>query len=177
MQLRIEKKEEDAMTIAELLLPEFDQEMVSTRRVLERVPEDTFAWKPHAKSSSMGDLASHVVNMLRWTVDTMEKTSFDIDSVTPEEMNKAAKTHAELLAWFDANAAQARAALARSDADYQVPWTLKKGSQVFFTLPRYTCVRSFCLNHIVHHRAQLTVYLRENDVPVPGLYGPSADEM
>jgi uncharacterized damage-inducible protein DinB len=177
MQLRIEKKEEDAMTIAELLLPEFDQEMVSTRRVLERVPEDRFAWKPHAKSSSMGDLASHVVNMLRWTVDTMEKTSFDIDSVTPEEMNKAAKTHAELLAWFDANAAQARAALARSDADYQVPWTLKKGSRVFFTLPRYTCVRSFCLNHIVHHRAQLTVYLRENDVPVPGLYGPSADEM
>jgi uncharacterized damage-inducible protein DinB len=165
------------MTIAELLLPEFDQEMTATRRVLERVPEDKFAWKPHAKSSSMGDLASHVVNMLLWTVDTMDKTEFDLDSVTPEEMNKAAKTHAELLAWFDANVSKARAALAKSDADYQVPWTLRKGSQVFFTLPRYTCVRSFCLNHIVHHRAQLTVYLRENDVPVPGLYGPSADEM
>jgi uncharacterized damage-inducible protein DinB len=125
----------------------------------------------------MGDLASHVVNMLLWTVDTMDKTEFDLDSVTPEEMNKAAKTHAELLAWFDANVSKARAALAKSDADYQVPWTLRKGSQVFFTMPRYTCVRSFCLNHIVHHRAQLTVYLRENDVPVPGLYGPSADEM
>jgi uncharacterized damage-inducible protein DinB len=106
----------------------------------------------------------------------MDKTEFDLDSVTPEEMNKAAKTRAELLAWFDANVSKARAALARSDADYQVPWTLRKGSQVFFTMPRYTCVRSFCLNHIVHHRAQLTVYLRENDVPVPGLYGPSADE-
>ena len=164
------------MTIAELLLPEFDQEMTSTRRLLERVPEDKFAWKPHAKSFSMGDLASHVVNMLGWTVDTMEKTEFDLDSVTPEEMNKAAKTGAELLTWFDDNVARARAALAKSDADYQAPWTLRKGSQILFTMPRYTCVRSFCLNHIVHHRAQLTVYLRENDVPVPGLYGPSADE-
>ena len=165
------------MTIAELLQPEFDQEMTSTRRVLERVPEDKFAWKPHAKSFSMGDLASHITNMLLWTVDTMDKTEFDLDSVTPEEMNKAAKTRAELLAWFDANLSKARASLAKSDGDYQVPWTLRKGAQVFFTMPRYTCVRSFCLNHIVHHRAQLTVYLRENDVPVPGLYGPSADEM
>jgi len=164
------------MTIAELLLPEFDQEMTATRRVLERVPEEKFAWKPHAKSFSLGNLASHVVNMLGWTVDTMEKTEFDLDSVTPEEMNKAAKTRAELLEWFDANVPKARAALQKSDSEYQVPWTLKKGSQNFFTMPRYTCVRSFCLNHIVHHRAQLTVYLRENDVPVPGLYGPSADE-
>jgi uncharacterized damage-inducible protein DinB len=164
------------MTIAELLLPEFDQEMTATRRVLERVPEEKFAWKPHAKSFSLGNLASHVVNMLGWTVDTMEKTEFDLDSVTPEEMNKAAKTRAELLEWFDANVPKARAALQKSDSEYQVPWTLKKGSQSFFTMPRYTCVRSFCLNHIVHHRAQLTVYLRENDVPVPGLYGPSADE-
>src|SRR6201989_2881611 len=123
------------MTIAELLLPEFDQEMTATRRVLERVPEETFAWKPHAKSFSMGDLASHVVNMLLWTVDTMEKTEFDIDSVTPEAMNKAAKTRAELLDWFDANAAKARAALGKSDADYQVPWTLRKGAQVMFTMP------------------------------------------
>ena len=99
------------MTIAELLLPEFDQEMASTRRVLERVPEDKFAWQPHAKSFSMGNLASHVVNMLQWTVDTMDKAQFDLDGVTPEEMNQAAKTRAELLAWFDANARKARAAL------------------------------------------------------------------
>jgi len=164
------------MTIAELLLPEFDQEMASTRRVLERVPEDKFAWKPHAKSFSMGDLASHIVNMLQWSVDTMEKSEFDLASVTPEEMNKAAKTRAELLAWFDAGVPAARKALQKGDPEYFVPWSLKNGAQVFFTMPRYNCVRSFVINHIVHHRAQLTVYLRENNVPVPGLYGPSADE-
>jgi uncharacterized damage-inducible protein DinB len=164
------------MTITELLLPEYDQEMDATRRVLERVPEDKFAWKPHDKSFAMGNLASHIVNMMTWTVDTMNRTEFDLDSVTPEEMNKAANNRSELLAWFDANRASARAALNRPDADYNVPWTLRKGSHVFFTLPRYTCVRSFCLNHIVHHRAQLGVYLRMNNVPVPGVYGPSADE-
>jgi len=165
------------MRIAELLLPEFDQEMAATRRALERVPEDKFSWKPHEKSFSMGNLASHIANMITWTVDTMNRSEFDLDSVTPEEMNKAAKNRAELLAWFDANTASARAALDKPDADYAVPWTLRKGSHVFFTLPRYTCVRSYCFNHIVHHRAQLGVYLRMNNVPVPGVYGPSADEM
>ena len=165
------------MTIADLLLPEFDQEMATTRRVLERVPEDRFSWKPHGKSFSMGDLASHVVNTVKWTNDTMNRTEFDLAGVTPEQMNQAAKDRAELLAWFDANAASARAALARPDADYFVPWTLKKGDAVFFTRPRYNCIRSFVLNHIVHHRAQLSVYLRLNNVPVPGAYGPSADEM
>jgi uncharacterized damage-inducible protein DinB len=165
------------MTIAELLLPEFDQEMAATRRTLERVPDDKFSWKPHDKSFSMGNLASHIANMVTWTVDTMNRSEFDLAGVTPEQMNKAATNRAELLAWFDANTASARAALDKPDADYGVPWTLRKGSQVFFTMPRYNCVRSFCLNHIVHHRAQLGVYLRLNNVPVPGVYGPSADEM
>jgi uncharacterized damage-inducible protein DinB len=164
------------MTIAELLLPEFDQEMTTTRRVLERVPGDKFTWKPHDKSFSMGHLASHIANMITWTVDTMNKSEFDLDSVTPEEMNRAAKDRAELLSWFDSNVGAARAALNKPDTDYFVPWTLKKGSQVFFTMPRYTCVRSFCLNHIIHHRAQLGVYLRLNNVAVPASYGPSADE-
>ena len=164
------------MTIADLLLPEFDQEMATTRRVLERVPEDKFAWKPHDKSFSMGDLASHVVNSVKWTVDTMNKTEFDLAGVKPEELNRAARTRAELLEWFDANVPSARATLARSDADYAVPWSLKNGAQVFFTMPRYNCVRSFCLNHVVHHRAQLGVYLRLNNIAVPGVYGPSADE-
>jgi uncharacterized damage-inducible protein DinB len=164
------------MTIAEMLLPEFDQEMASTRRVLERVPDDKLAWKPHEKSFSMGHLASHITNMIMWTVDTMNKTEFDVMTVTPEEMNKAATSRAELLSWFDANASAARAALDANDAAYGVPWSLKRGSDVMFTMPRYTCVRSFVLNHVIHHRAQLTVYLRLNDVPVPGLYGPSADE-
>ena len=165
------------MTIADLLLPEFDQEMATTRRVLERVPEDKFSWKPHAKSFSMGDLASHVANMVKWTNDTMNRREFDLASVTPEEMNKAAKNRAELLAWFDTNVAAARAVLAKPDADYFVPWSLKKGDTTLFTMPRYNCIRSFVLNHIVHHRAQLGVYLRMNDIPIPGAYGPSADEM
>ena len=164
------------MTIADLLQPEFDEEMATTRRLLERVPEDKWSWKPHAKSFSMGDLASHIVNTIKWTDVTMNQTEFDLGSVSPEEMNQAAKTRAELLAWHDTNAASARKTLAKSDADYFVPWTLKMGDKVFFTLPRYNCVRSFCLNHIVHHRAQLVVYLRLNDIPVPGAYGPSADE-
>jgi uncharacterized damage-inducible protein DinB len=165
------------MTIAELLLPEFDQEMASTRRVLERVPDETLGWKPHEKSYSMGQLASHLANLMKWTEPTMNDTSFDLAAVTPEEMNREAKNHAELLAWFDANVTGARRALQRPDADYAVPWTLKRGDTVFFTMPRYSCVRGFFLNHIVHHRAQLGVYLRPNNVPVPGVYGPSADEM
>ena len=164
------------MTIADLLLPEFDQEMATTRRVLERVPEDKFSWKPHDKSFSMGDLASHVVNSIKWTDYTMNGTEFDLATVTPDEINQAAKSRAELLAWFDANVPSARSTLARADADYAVPWTLKNGTTVFFTMPRYNCIRSFVLNHIVHHRAQLGVYLRLNNVPVPGAYGPSADE-
>ena len=158
------------MTIAELLVPEFDQEMASTRTVLERVPDAKFGWKPHDKSFAMGDLASHIANMVTWTVDTMTKTEFNMAGVAPGEMNRAAKSGAELLSWFDANVAKARAALQKPDGDYFVPWTLRNGAQVFFSLPR------FCLNHIVHHRAQLGVYLRLNNIAVPGVYGPSADE-
>jgi uncharacterized damage-inducible protein DinB len=164
------------MPIADLLQPEFDQEMATTRRVLERVPDDRLAWKPHPKSFSMGDLASHIVNTIKWTDVTMNQTEFDLATVTPGEMNQVANSRAELLAWFDANVAAARQTLAKSDADYFVPWTLKNGDTVFFTMPRYTCVRSFCLNHVVHHRAQISVYLRLNNIPVPAMYGPSADE-
>ena len=164
------------MTIAELLLPEVDQEMAATRRVLERVPDDKLGWKPHDKSWSMGDLASHIVNMIRWTDVTMNATEFDIADVPPEQMNPVAASRTQLLEWFDANAAAARAALQKSDADYFVPWSLKHGGKALFTMPRYSCIRSYFLNHVVHHRAQLGVYLRLNDLPVPGLYGPSADE-
>jgi uncharacterized damage-inducible protein DinB len=164
------------MTIAELLLPEVDQEMATTRRVLERVPDERLGWKPHDKSWSMGELASHIVNMIKWAVFTMDQTAFDMATVSPEQVNQAATSRAQLLEWFDANAAAARQAMAKSDADYFVPWTLKAGDTVFFTLPRYTCIRSFFLNHVVHHRAQLGVYLRLNNIPVPAMYGPSADE-
>ena len=164
------------MTIAELLLPEVDQEMATTRRVLERVADDKLGWKPHDKSWSMGALASHIVNMIKWTDVTMNATEFDLATVPPDQMNLEAASRAQLLEWFDAHAAAARAALAKSDADYFVPWTLKHGAQTIFTMPRYTCIRSFFLNHVVHHRAQLGVYLRLNGIPVPAMYGPSADE-
>ena len=164
------------MTIADLLQPEFDQEMATTRLVLERVPEDKFGWKPHNKSFAMGDLASHIANTVSWTEPTMNQTMFDLAAASQEEMTKAAKSSAELLSWFDGNVKSARALIEKPDVDYFVPWTLKHGDKVFFTLPRYNCMRSFVLNHIVHHRAQLGVYLRLNNIPVPGAYGPSADE-
>jgi uncharacterized damage-inducible protein DinB len=164
------------MTIAELLLPEVDQEMATTRRVLERVADEKLGWKPHDKSWSMGDLASHIVNMIKWTDATMNMTEFDMATVPPEQMNPTAASRAQLLEWFDATAAAARAALAKPDADYFQSWTLKHGGQAIFTMPRYTCIRSFFINHVVHHRAQLSVYLRLNDIPVPSMYGPSADE-
>ena len=164
------------MTIAELLLPEVDQEMATTRRVLERVADGKLGWKPHDKSWSMGDLASHIVNMIKWTDVTMNATEFDMATVPPAQMNPVASSRAQLLEWFDANVAAARQAMAKSDADYFAPWMLKQDGQVIFTMPRYTCIRSFFLNHVVHHRAQLGVYLRLNDIPVPSMYGPSADE-
>ena len=164
------------MTIAELLLPEVEQELATTRRVLERVPDDRLGWKPHEKSFSMGQLASHVANLIKWTDVTMNQTEMDMATVPPEDMNKAATCRAQLLEWFDANAASARKAMNRSDADYFVPWTLKQGAQVFFTMPRDGCIRSFVINHVVHHRAQLSVYLRLNNIAVPAMYGPSADE-
>jgi uncharacterized damage-inducible protein DinB len=114
--------------------------------------------------------------MVPWTVDTMTKTEYDLATAPMAEMTKVARDRAELLSWFDANVKAARTAMDKADAEYMVPWTLKNGAQVFFTMPRYNCVRSFCLNHIVHHRAQLGVYLRLNNIPVPGVYGPSADE-
>jgi uncharacterized damage-inducible protein DinB len=164
------------MPIIDALLPEFDQEMATTRRVLERVPDDRLGWKPHEKSWSMGQLASHIVNMLGWTEVTMNATEFDVMSVTPEQANQVAKSRTELLSWFDANVVKARAALNKSDADYFVPWSLKAGAKVQFTMPRAACVRSFVMNHVIHHRGQLSVYLRLNNIPVPSIYGPSADE-
>lgn len=164
------------MAIIDALLPEFDQEMATTRRVLERVPDDKLGWKPHQKSWSMGQLASHIANMIGWADVTMNATEFDVMSVTPEQANQVAKSRTELLSWFDANVVKARAALTKSDAEYFVPWSLKAGAKVQFTMPRAVCVRSFVMNHVIHHRGQLSVYLRLNDIPVPSIYGPSADE-
>src|SRR5579863_3516976 len=166
------------MTIKDALLPEFDQEMAHTRKTLERVPEDKFTWKPHPKSFSMISLATHIANMTGWTVDTMTKESFDISppGARPYKEELAA-SRAQLLEKFDNNVKSARAALAAAnDEAFLKNWSLLAAGNTLFTMPRIACIRTFVMNHVIHHRAQLGVYLRLNDVPVPSIYGPSADE-
>jgi uncharacterized damage-inducible protein DinB len=166
------------MKISDSLLPEFDQEMVGTRKTLERVPDDKLDWKPHPKSFAMGPLATHITNMLGWTVDTIAKDSFDISPPgAPPYKEEPAASNKELLAKFDKNVVAARAALVgASDETLLKPWSLLAGGKTLFTMPRIACIRGFVMNHIIHHRAQLGVYLRLNDIPVPSIYGPSADE-
>ena len=166
------------MPISQSLLPEFDQEMAGTRKELERVPEGKFDWKPHPKSMMLGRLASHLAELPSWGQYTMELTELDIappGQPAPKAYNLA--TRGEVVALFDKTSAEARKAIAAAaDGDWMVPWTLKKGGVALFTLPRIAVVRSMVMNHMIHHRAQLGVYLRLLDVPVPSLYGPTADE-
>jgi uncharacterized damage-inducible protein DinB len=162
------------MSISATILPEFDQEMQNTRRTLERVPTDKFGWQPHTKSFAMGKLATHLATLPTWTGVTFQTSELDISQ--PFDQPKPSSTE-ELLAVFDQNVADARAQIAAApdDAFFQ-PWTLRTGDHVIFTLPKIAVLRGFVLNHIIHHRGQMTVYLRLNDIPVPSIYGPSADE-
>jgi uncharacterized damage-inducible protein DinB len=166
------------MRISEALLPEFDQESANTRKVLERCPEEKFGWKPHPKSFAMGSLATHIVNMAGWGIDTLKTESFDVAPPgAPPYKEEPVKTSKELLEKFDKNTAALRASIAETDdAHFMQPWSLLAGGKTIFTMPRIACIRSMIMNHTVHHRAQLTVYLRLNDLPVPAIYGPSADE-
>jgi uncharacterized damage-inducible protein DinB len=160
------------MSIADTLLPEFDMEMTTTRRVLERVPTDKGQWKPHPKSFSLGHLAQLVAGMPGWITNAVRENQLDLAAYPGYSYQKTE----DLLKSFDGHVAAARKALAASsDADYTVPWSLKHGERVIFTMPRGPVVRQH-INHLVHHRGQLTVYLRLIDVPVPSIYGPTADE-
>ncbi len=146
------------------------------RRLLDRVPDEQHAWKPHAKSMTLGRLAEHVAELPIWITRIVTRDGFDLATPRPEGYRTPA-TRAELLAFFDRNVADARAALAgRKDPELLAPWTLERGGAAMFTLPRAGALRSIALNHLVHHRGQLSVYLRLQDVPVPSMYGPSADE-
>jgi uncharacterized damage-inducible protein DinB len=163
------------MAIKDALVPEFDHEMATTRRVLDRVPEAEFAWKPHAKSMSLGQLAAHIVNIPFWCTATLDRTALDLDTL-PSQAPVAPSSRAALLEAFDVKVAAARALLVeQTDAQLLTPWTLKKGTQEFFTLPRISAIRTFVMNHLIHHRGQLSVYLRLRDVPLPPIYGPTAD--
>jgi len=158
-------------------LPEFDQEMALTRKVLERVPEDRLSWKPHPKSWTLAELATHVAWIGAWTSVTLQMPELDLASPTAPPSPKPAATRADLLALFDGMLTVARPALEGADAECLAkPWSLRAGDKVFFTLPRGGVMRTFVLNHLIHHRGQLEVYLRMNDVPLPAIYGPSADE-
>lgn len=163
------------MTLAEMLIPEYDHEMATTRRVLERVPEGKFDWKPHDKSMSLGRLATHLAELPALSQLILKRPSFDI--TTPRQSAQVT-TRQEILDLFDKNVAATRSDLAATDdAAMMEKWTLQRGEQTVFSLPRAAVVRSMIFSHTIHHRGQLSVYLRLNDVPVPSIYGPSADEM
>jgi len=160
------------------MLPEFDREMANTRKTLERIPEDKLDWKPHEKSTTMRGLATHLSNLVGWAVHTIEKDELDASPAGGEPLRaKPVESVQEALETFDKNVAAARAAIAgASDEHLMKPWTLMMGGKTIFTQPRMGVLRGFIMSHSIHHRAQLSVYLRLNDVPVPALYGPSADE-
>jgi len=166
------------MGMSQALLPEWDHEMANTRKTLERVPEDKLGWKPHERSWPMGGLATHLANSPTWADHTLTQSELNITPPgAPPYKQEPAKSRKELLEMFDKNVAKARAAIAESsDEHFLKLWTLLKGGQKILSMPRIAVLRSLVMNHNVHHRAQLGVYLRLNDVSVPAIYGPLADE-
>jgi uncharacterized damage-inducible protein DinB len=169
----------DDMNISEGFLIEFDMEMASTRKILERLPENKNDWRPHAKSMTMWEIALHVARLPAWIPSMMTEDSYDITSPAASQVElPAAQTREALLAYFDKNVPLARAAIAAAtDANMHETWSLlAHGKSVVRPLPRVGALRFFVFNHLIHHRAQLGLYLRMNDIPLPGIYGPTADE-
>jgi uncharacterized damage-inducible protein DinB len=166
------------MTYAETILPEFDHEMASTRKALESLPDDKLDWRPHAKSNTIGWNANHLADLPGWAGGILTQTQFDFAPVGGQRYESPKLgTRREILDLFDRNLAAARKAIeAVKDDEMYAMWSLLGGGKPVFTMPRSTVMRSFVLNHMIHHRAILCVYLRLNDIPVPGMYGPSGDE-
>jgi uncharacterized damage-inducible protein DinB len=166
------------MPISQGLLGEYDHEMANARKALERVPDGKFDWKPHPKSMTMGALASHIAFIPQWGALTIQTPQFDtMPGGVPMERPPEMKTRADILAFFDKNVPEARTAIAgASDESLMMPWSLLRQGKAIFTMPRVAVLRSMIMNHMIHHRAQLGVYLRLNDIAVPATYGPSADE-
>lgn len=159
-------------------LPEFDHEMANTRKLLERVPDNKFDWKPHPKSHTIGWNANHLAEIPGWALGTLTTSSMDIAPVGGEPyQSPRLTTRQQVLELFDRNVTAARKALtAAKDDEMTKPWSLLHAGQPIFTMPRAAVIRGFVLNHMIHHRAILGVYLRLNDIPIPGMYGPSGDE-
>jgi len=157
------------------IIAEVKHESAVTRTVLERIPTDKFEYQPHEKSMSFGKLASHIVEMYLWYEGTLNDTELDFSKMDYQPF--IAESTEQLLEVFDKNVDMAVGLLEKaSDEDLMVNWTMRNGDEIYFSMPRIQVIRSFMLNHIVHHRGQLSVYLRLNDIPVPSIYGPSADE-
>ena len=164
------------MALKDALLPEFDHEMGTTRRLLERVPDAEFAWKPHEKSFNLGQLAGHIANIPHWVDAIVQNTVFDLTNAE-DTRPRVPESTGWLLSQFEKNVGAARTAIAAmTDPEFLTPWTFKNNGQVVFTMPRAAALRSFVMNHMIHHRGQLTVYLRLKNVPLPSVYGPTADE-
>lgn len=163
------------MPFSQSLLPEFDEEMKNTRKLLECVPDGKFDYQPHPKSMTLGRLASHVAEMPGWGSTTLDTELLEMQ---PGMKPQVAGTRAELLEMFDQGVAGARAKIAAAtDEDWSKIWTFKYAGKTVIELPRSAVMRGVVMNHLIHHRAQLGVYLRLNEVAIPGMYGPSADEM
>ena len=163
------------MALNTALLAELKHESANTRKMLERVPSDNLGWKPHEKSFSIGYLASHIANLPTWMGLTLLQDELDFGK-TPFKTPQGTTT-AEILEKFENNLAEAIKVLEGTNDDVlNSSWTMRNGDHIFFTMPKKVCLRNFLFNHIVHHRGQLSVYLRLLDIPVPGMYGPSADE-
>jgi uncharacterized damage-inducible protein DinB len=163
------------MSISEKLLPEFDGEMEKTRKILACAPEGKWDWTPHEKSMSLGRLSGHIAELPSWGTTIMEKDVFELN---PEE-NKAyvADSSAGLIETFDKHRAKARETIANSgDEAFHQVWTMKFAGKPVLSGPRIALIRGMMMNHLIHHRGQLSVYLRLLNVPFPGMYGPSADE-
>ncbi len=163
------------MSIAQKFLQELKQEAESTRKLLERVPLEKGDWKPHEKSMPLNRLAGHVAENFEWIADTINSDELDFAKIPFEPFMP--KTTEELMKFFNESKSKAEKALAScSDEEMMKNWTMRNGEEIYFSMPRVAVIRCFCINHMIHHRGQLTVYLRFLNVPLPGIYGPSADE-
>jgi uncharacterized damage-inducible protein DinB len=164
------------LCVKDSLLPEFDQEMAATRLVLERLPEPAFGWRPHEKSYDLGGLATHLAQIPHWGSAILQRDAHDL--ATPGPATTTLTTVAAVLERFDRHVGEVRAALVDAgDSQLLAPWALRRGSHLIMSMPRLAALRAFVLHHTIHHRGQLTVYLRLQNVPLPPLYGPTADEL
>ena len=168
-------QKEQVMTLGQILMAELKHEAISTRKMLERIPADKLAWKPHEKSMSLEHLAGHIVNMFSWTNVTLKQD--ELDFAKSDYKPKSYAEASELVADLDKNIEDAVETLSGiSNEEMAQTWTMRNGEQIYFTMPKAAVMRTFVMNHIIHHRGQLSVYLRLLDVPLPSVYGPTADE-